>query len=459
MNDHKQESSRQKNHKPLIKTVLFLLILAFAVNKLQYLFGLGDYSIYSRETGFKQERNDSLDAVYIGASHVFSFFQPPLAWNDYGIAVFSYAIPSMPPYTVKYRIIEARKTQPDALYIINLNCFKNTEVKTQAIHRSVDYMPWSKNKLEMMDTMLDHSDFEGMDRLEFYFPMLRFHSRWCELSDADFKHTLNNADGLKGAYTYNPFLTASEDQTKRYKFVDKREELTEDQELILYDLLDYIDQEDVNVLFVTVPQMLDSESLGQINTIEDIVQERGYDYLDLMDNGSDYQLKMDTDYHDSNHINIHGSIKFTKYLSEYLIENYGFNDKREESGWDSWNASVTKYADIIGPYCLDIEREHAPRDYSLSEPQNAICKSKDSGVSLQWDAVADAEGYAIYRKTKGENKNYWTRLGDTADTEYMDSEVGKETEYTYTIVPYRSVEGQLRYGNFDFSGYTVKTGK
>jgi hypothetical protein len=85
-----------KKKKLLLRSVAFLVVLAGAFAVVQSSFCIGDYSIYSREKEFKREKQGKLDAVYIGSSQVFSFFEPPLAWDDYGIAVFDYCYRSAP---------------------------------------------------------------------------------------------------------------------------------------------------------------------------------------------------------------------------------------------------------------------------------------------------------------------------------------------------------------------------
>ena len=441
--------------KLIARTAVFLLLTLICIEGVQHVFGIGDYSIYSREQGFVQEKKDSLDGVYIGASHVFSFFQPPLAWNDHGIAVFSYAIPSMPAQSLLNRVIEARKTQPDALMIINLNTFKTISFGTQAIHRSVDYMPWSLNKLDMMDRLMDRAGFKWGDRLEYYFPVIRFHSGWSELDSYDFTHSVN---GLKGAYTYKYFLQSSEDQTDNFDITEERADIQEEQQRLLDELLDYLKKENVNVLFVTVPQAMDQDTQKQFNTIEDIVREEGFPCLDLMDKCGEIGIQQDTDFHDSNHINVHGSIKFTEYLSQYLIENYGFTDKRGQAGYESWDKSVEIYADTIDKYTLDLEREHRDRDYGLAAPKINKPSMEAGTAHLTWKASKGADEYLIYRKSDQEEDKFWTQVGETTGDvlEFDDSGLTEGAEYTYTVVPARTEGDTIYYGRFSFSGVSKK---
>ena len=437
--------------KLIAKTLAFLLLLGICVSGVQHVFGIGDYSIYSREQGFAQEKEGILDGVYIGASHVFSFFEPPLAWKDHGIAIFDYAIPSMPAQSVIYRVKEARKTQPDALYIININCFKGMTISTQALHRSLDYMPWSMNKLDMAKEIIDIAGFKGTDRLEYYLPLIRFHSGWSELEGQDFTHSVN---GLKGAYTYVHYLKTSNDQTDNYNITEESGEISGDRERVLNELLDYLEEENVRTLFVTAPQMLSEEIQVQLNTAEDIVRERGFDCLDLMAAKDEYGLQLTTDYHDENHINVHGAIKYTEYICQYLLSHYDFEDKRGQEGYESWDRSVELYGDTIDKWTLDLERDHEPRDYSLAAPKLNKVKIKDGSAAVSWKASEGAEAYLVYRKTGKDDDDKWRSIASVEGDvlEYTDEGLEEGVEYTYTVVPCRKEGENSVYGQFSFAG-------
>ena len=453
---------RMSKRRKLIRIPVFAIVVFLALLCVQRVFGIRDYSIYSREHGFKQEKKNAVDAVYIGASHVFSFFEPPLAWNDYGIAVFDYAIPSMPLSSIEYRIREACKTQPDALYIINLNGFKATKVYNQNLHRNLDYMPWSLNKLKMMRTLIGKSGFKGSRIAEYFLPLIRFHSSWSTLKSEDFDHPVN---GLKGAYTYGPYLTAVTDMTGQFSFTQERGELSADQEEALKNILALCEEKNLKVLFVMAPQKLDEEFLAQINTIEDIVTEKGYDCLDLRNRMEEMQIRMDTDFHDENHLNVHGAIKYTDYLARYLQETYGFSDRRGEAGMESWDRSVSLYMDVIGAYCLDIERTHAPRDFSMVSPKaeaRILEETEQSGQGaeaalISWEETPGADGYAIYCKTGAAENGWWHRAGETdgSGLSWVQEDLTAGAEYTWTVVPFRKEGEEILCGSIDMTGVSL----
>lgn len=53
----------------------------------------------------------------------------------------------------------------------------------------------------------------------------------------------------------------------------------------------------------------------------------------------------------------------------------------------------------------------------------------EDGVRISWDAVGGAQKYRVYYR----GRNGWTKMADTADTSYVDTDVASGTTYTYTV--------------------------
>ena len=109
----------------------------------------GETDYYQQIAGFYKEPAASLDAVYIGASHVYAFFEAPVAWKNQGITVFPFSSGSQPLAAVPFLIQEIKKTQPQALIILNINELTGPPSSTE-IHFLTDHMPFSCNKADML---------------------------------------------------------------------------------------------------------------------------------------------------------------------------------------------------------------------------------------------------------------------------------------------------------------------
>lgn len=403
-----------------------------------------DYRSYQSIGGFYREAENSLSAVYLGSSNCYAFWNAPAAWNGYGLAIYPYASPSQPFYAVEYLMRETRKTQPDAMFIVNVNAVDEDDLSPTGIHYLVNYMPDSENKAALTDHLADLLDYSTWDRLEFRFPWLRIREVWLSLIK---EGPLPQLYGLKGASTYESYLCGVEDISGDYATTpDRSAELPEALAAAIVSLLDYCDEEGVRVLFVSVPRTENSGyAKGRIERACDMIRERGYDVLDMSPLVEDMGLDLTQDYYNDKHMNVHGSLKFTRYLCEYLIEHYGLENRRWISGYASWDEAWTRYSALAAPWMLDIEVDGSNRDHALSTPSGLA--AAETGA-VRWDPVDGADGYVVYCKIG--KTGAWKRLSETAGTTFEDANAPAGARYT--VVPWREKNGETYYGNFDYSG-------
>lgn len=441
--------------KQFIKAAAFFLLLAILFSEVQsvFLVNSDNYYLYQVMRAYEKEP-EVMDAVYIGASNVFPFWHASLGWEEYGITVYPFATSAAPSVSLRYFAEEARKSHPDALFIFNLGEFKNEGVNVSAAHRAADYMPFSPTKVRLINAIAELNDFNELDKLEYYFPIIRFHSRWDDTSSSDYLYRTKELH--KGNYVANTHLSKITDITDKFVESDQQTEISEKRLLVLDDLLDYCAREKLRVLFVTSPQALGTERMvGLRNAVCSYVEERGYDVLNLTTAMDELGLDLTTDFYNANHTNIHGSLKFTHWFGAYLQERYGLADKRGDPAYASWDEAAAEYEKTISPYTLDFEREHARRDNTLDKPELAALSDKGKALTLTWESVENAGGYVIYRKIGNGN---WKLLAevDSAASSYEDAKLKSGSKYTYTVVPIVREGEEIVYGRFYPAGISAK---
>lgn len=450
-------------HKRIIKIcsaiAVFLLIFSFLSSALVC---PNDYRPYQWVGAFYENEPDTIDAVYIGSSTVYGFWCPSIAWKNYGISVWNYTSPNQPFAAAKYIIEDCRKTQKDALYIVNLNRVTTSKVNTTTAHFLLDHMPFSLNKHRLISELCERMDMPLSERIEFYFPLELYHSRWSELTVNDFSR---QPDGFMSSPKYSSILKRIYGKPREeLTLVNERLELPDYQLNTLNSLLDYCESNDVNVLFTVNPQILgEIERQSRINYAKDLIIQRGFKVIDYYHDEFD-SLGLDTtqDFQDGQHTNIHGAIKITNAFSSYLVKNYGFEDKRGRSGYEDWDASVEKYTKLISAYTLPFEYDNADRNENLEAVQFVDSEYDGTWVSLEWNSSDDADGYKIYRRTenkKGELSAY-EEIGelDSDETKFRDSVLKRKdnaSSFTYIVVPVMNNDGKTTYGCFDYEGITV----
>lgn len=433
----------------MVKAAVFCVLFVILFGAATKIVSAADYRNYQWIAGFYEEREASLDAVYIGSSNCYAFWNSVAAWEEYGIAVYPYTCNAQPFEAAEYLMKETRKTQPDAVFIVNLNTITDGgEISVEQMHYLLDYMPLSRNKLALTNFLADKGGYSLSERLEFYFPIIRYHARWNELQPEDFAYEV---DGLKGTIHYASYLKKSVDLSESYNTSGEKTTLPDGTLETLDGLLDYCDTEKIRVLFVAVPQARNDEDLKTINALAERISERGYDVLSLLNTPEQVGLDLKRDFYNERHTNIHGSIKFTQYLSEYLVEHYGFQDKRGREDYRDWDEAYERYAELMAPYVLDFELDPDHRAYDLSAPASVKATAQDRNVTLTWKAVEGADGYAIYRKGAS-----WEQIAQVDGQSYSDEALEDDTTYVYTVVPFYETDGEKYYGHFSYSGKKVE---
>ena len=331
----------------IIKAVAFLLIFCTCFFQVQgVLTGNEDSRDNRRITGFFEERDSSLDAVFVGSSTTYAFWSAPYAWYEHGLAVYSLSSIMQPIQAARFLIDDAKKRHPDAVFIVNITSVhpegsKHSEYDLRFLHGIFDNYPLTLNKYKMMDYLCDLGGHGIKERMELIFPIIKYHSRWNELTAFDFD---KKPDSYKTGNTYGSFLKNTEDVTLR-------SDLEEGLYQSMVELMDYCEKEKIKVLFVVSPQSLDNkERIGMQNTLVEMLEERSFDVLDFRKLDKEAGIDYRTDFYDTEHTNIHGAIKFTNYISLYLKEKYGLENKREDENYSDWEKASVSYFEKIAKH-------------------------------------------------------------------------------------------------------------
>lgn len=92
---------------------------------------------------------------------------------------------------------------------------------------------------------------------------------------------------------------------------------------------------------------------------------------------------------------------------------------------------VSDYTVVDSNYTIKDSRfryTESVTDVQLDTPQLKVSTGA-GGMNISWDPVPRAQLYRVYYK----GRNGWTRLGDTTETSFLDTDVSNGTRYTYTV--------------------------
>lgn len=345
------------DYKKALKAVIFLIIVLFIGISVSYIVRTNG-EVKDRFAGFYAEPKDTIDVMMYGASPIGVTFVPGLMWKETGITSYSLSSNSQNPAATKYLIDETLKYQHPQLIVIEPRMFLTDPVQMSEdkahIREVADNLKYSPVRLKLLNALLSEDD----NKLEYYVDIIKYHSNIrllfmrSELAKFDFTQECRS----KG-YSYHTEVNGEhrDDEADTEGTIP----IPAENEEVLVDLLDYCKQHDLDVLFVTTPRIIDSEYEKQMNYIQNIVEAKGYDFINMNRHLDDIGFDFEKHFYNATHINVLGAYVCTQYLAGYIQDRYDIvsTDKLPNEG--SWEQA---YEDYISVYEEVLKSLEAARD-------------------------------------------------------------------------------------------------
>ena len=343
-----------------LRLAVFMALLGIILNTVIGVFGLpadgGTISIKRRFGEFYNEPEDTWDCVLVGTSCVDREWVAPMAWNDYGMAVYAMNTAVQPIVFTTNLLDEVRKKQDVKVAVVDIRGIRMETLKPDEakFRRVTDSMEPSINRWKTVKKALQYSkeyymrdDVEDepkeLDEAAMYFSFLKYHTRWKSgLYDIDF---LGTSSELKGVYEERAFDTKKVKPTEVTRDV---QELNDLQKSILDEIIEFGEDEGGEFLFISSPSQLSQNEQIEINTAIQYLEEKGANAINFntQEKYNEIGIDFSEDLYDKHHLNSRGAVKFTKYFSKYLYDNYQFEDKRGREEYQEWDEAYRKYVEF-----------------------------------------------------------------------------------------------------------------
>jgi len=283
------------------------------------------------------------DVLFIGDCEVFSNVSPITLWERYGISSYIRGSAQQLIWHSYYLLEDALRYEKPQIVVYNVLAMKYNEPQKEAYNRlTLDGMRLSLTKLRAIEA----SKMEEEGTLSYLLPILRYHSRWNELSLEDLKYIFK-----KDKVSHNGYLMRVD--TKPVGYLPRERRLADYQfGDRSYDYLDRITklckENDIELILIKSPSVYPhwydqwDEQMVDYAEKNDIEYINFLDYVDVM--GIDYEN--DT-YDGGLHLNLKGAEKFTNYLGSILRDSYGLPDHREDVELRAiWDKKIDFYYDM-----------------------------------------------------------------------------------------------------------------
>lgn len=336
------EGRKKRRKKTYVRSLLTILTLSAILYFLQRLL-MPKYMDDVMEGGMVQEYYDERkdhDVIFIGDCELYENISPATLWEEYGINSYIRGSAQQLVWQSSYLLEETLKYEKPDVVVFSVLAMEFNEPQQEAYNRmTLDGMRWSRSKVGgILASLREDEHF-----IEYVFPILRYHSRWSQLTESDFRYFWRKKDVTHNGYYMRVDVKPAENVPEgrvlsdyrfgenAYRYLDKMRELCE--------------KSGVELVLMKAPSLYPywyEEWDGQIRAYAEKYNLKYYNFLDVTEEiGLDYS--QDT-YDAGLHLNLSGAEKMSRYFGRILAEECGLKSRRGESPLEQeWERKLSAY--------------------------------------------------------------------------------------------------------------------
>ena len=283
------------------------------------------------------------DVIFVGDCEVYENFSPITMWEDYGITSYIRGSAQQLIWQSYYLLEETLEYEKPEAVVFNVLSMKYDTPQKEAYNRmTLDGMKWSKSKVDdIRASMMEDEEFA-----DYVFPILRYHSRWQELTSDDFKYLFTRRPVSQSGYYMRIDVKPAQTFPKPKKLANY--EFGENSWKYLEKMRKLCEEKGIQLILVKAPSLYPAwydELEDQIEEYAKTYELPYYNFLELTDEvGIDFTK--DT-YDGGLHLNLSGAEKMGAYFGKILREEFQVPDRRNDEKIASvWAEKCAAYYDM-----------------------------------------------------------------------------------------------------------------
>lgn len=348
--------------KSILKAVAFLLILSLSVGYVINIYAFPTSFSTRCVASFYEEEENTIDGVFLGTSVVSCGWNAPVAFSQYGMAVYAMGS-SIQPFGIYPEYLDfIRETQDIKYAFIDIHGLRR-QARLESLVPAKARIPYTDLKYSSARTKLRKATYDYVERAyafygepdekyeyfdtskaSYVFEFLDFHNRWVDgLEKADYvtvENQYKSAHDRKRTF----YINSNADHIDTWDYGTYT--VDEFQKNEIQRIVDYAEETDLKIVFINYPTFTATWEEEELHGISEYIKSIGQTMLDLqsLDTLEDMNVSYSLDYADRTHLNSRGSTKATLYLCEYIKENLYYEDHREDERYESWFNAFEAYS-------------------------------------------------------------------------------------------------------------------
>ena len=321
--------------------------------------------------------NYAHDVLFVGDCECYENFSPVTLWEEYGIPSYIRGSAQQLIWQSYYLLEDALRYETPKVVIFNVLSMKYGKPQNEAYNRmSIEGMRWSSSKVNNIKASMT----EDESFLSYVFPILRYHSRWSEISTDDFKYYFGVKPNFFGGYYLRADVKPAENvpvgrPLVDYQFADTCWEYLDKMRTLCQ-------ESGIQLLLIKAPSLNPYWYDEWEQQITDYSEKYQIPYLNFLKEPILSETGVDF-YHDTYdaglHMNVYGAEKLSRWLGQYLVDHYGLmNRSNEPAMLDEWGELCHRYHAEYDRQTANLEQfgnVHGKPESPDAEPARTVTSS------------------------------------------------------------------------------------
>lgn len=354
----------EKQHLPWKKLALSAMFLALAALCVFLALRLTARKDSVIKYGDFFEHAAEIDVLFLGSSHVINGVNPVELYEQYGYTSYNMGghgstlpatywelMMALDYCAPKVVVVDTYMLEKDYQYIDVMYEHSTDAERASSIsqlHLNMDAFPLNATKKAAIKDLIQDPEV----RRQFYHPEVVYHTRWSELSEADYALAIGRGErnALLGCeLRYG--IEVEEEPPARLGWRAAMDAPTVGVSYLMQ-IIEECQSSGIGILLTCLPLYGTQEDEKAAAGAALIAAEYGVPFINYYDQQDDRYLQpyaavdLHADFNDHGHLNVTGTAKVTFYLGDILRQQFELTDHRGDPAYAFWQECVDAYAPV-----------------------------------------------------------------------------------------------------------------
>ncbi len=284
------------------------------------------------------------DVLFIGDCEIYESIIPATLWHEYGITSYARGSAQQLIWQSYYLLEEMLSYETPKAVVFNVLALKYGEPQNEAYNRmTLDGMKWSRSKIDaILASVTADETF-----ISYVFPLLRYHSRWQEITAEDFQYFWPGSVPVRSFDGYMMQTEVVPKTSDRTGVQLPDYTLPAESMAWLEKMAALCREHGVTLLLMKAP--MNTWKYWWYDEWDEQVSawanENGIAYVNMIPMADEIGIDWSTDTYDGGvHLNVYGAEKLTSWLGALLTDEFGLGGIRhDENEIRLWNQKFDDY--------------------------------------------------------------------------------------------------------------------